>query len=351
MKERLADYLICPVCHGSLDLTVSKREGKEIVTGRFSCQNGHDYPISDGVPRMIPFIEDEGKKQTQESFSDKWEQIPDFGFDDGSQQVYVNWYLERYGFGTVEKLREFLKDKSKVLDAGTGLGRDAHLYASNCPGEVFALDLSTSINHAYKRLKDMTNLHLLQADLTALPFPDDMFDYLACDQVIHHTPDTATSFAHLAKHVAPGGQFATYVYKKKGPIREFSDDFLRDYYTKSSPEECYEFSKAMTALGRSLTDLNVEIDIPEDIPILQIKAGKHDLQRWLYWNIFKIYWNDTLDEETNIMTNYDWYRPEHAHRHTAEELQDWCDKAGLKVLRMDIIESGISCRSERPKEE
>ena len=349
MKERLAQYLICPVCRTSLEMTVSERDGDEIVNGRFVCPNGHEYPVSDGVPRMIPFIKDAGKKQTQESFSDKWQQIPDFGFDDASQQLYVDWYLQRYGFGTVEGLQDFLKDKKRVLDAGTGLGRDAHLYATNCPGEVFALDLSTSINLAYRRLKDIANLHLLQADLTALPFPDGMFDYLACDQVIHHTPDTATSFAHLAEHVAPGGQFVTYTYRKKGPIREFSDDFLRDYYTQSSPEECYEFSKAMMALGRSLTDLNVEFEVPEDIPILQIKAGKYDLQRFLYWNVFKIYWNAALDEETNIMTNYDWYRPQHAHRHTAKELREWCEKAGLEVIWMDVIESGISVRAERPK--
>jgi hypothetical protein len=137
----------------------------------------------------------------------------------------------------------------------------------------------------------------------------------------------------------------------QGPIREFSDDFLRDYYTQSSPEECYEFSRAMMALGRSLTDLNVEIEVPEAIPILQIEAGKYDLQRFLYWNVFKIYWNATLDEETNIMTNYDWYRPQHAHRHTAEELREWCQKAGLEVVRMNIVESGISVRAERPKEE
>ena len=96
MKARLADYLICPVCREGLTLAVTGREGDEIVDGRFSCANGHEYPITEGVPRMIPFIEDEGKRQTQESFSDKWDQIPDFGFDDASQQVYVNWL-----FGTV----------------------------------------------------------------------------------------------------------------------------------------------------------------------------------------------------------------------------------------------------------
>lgn len=306
--------------------------------------------MTGGVPRMLSVeMLAEQQKLTQSSFSAKWKRIPSFGHEDASRKMYVDWYLQRYGHKTIDGLRGFLADKKTILDAGTGLGRDAMLYGENTPGQVYALDLSTSIDDAYRHVGHLPNVHLLQGDLTRLPFREGSFDFIACDQVLHHTPDTAAGFRHLVKHLAPGGEIAIYVYKKKAPIREFSDDYLRARYTQSSEEECYEFSRAMTKLGKALSDLNIELDVPEDIPALGIKAGKQNLQRFIYWNIFKCYWNDSLDFETNVMTNFDWYHPFHASRHTEEELRGWCADEGLDVVHFDVIESGISFRARRPR--
>ncbi|HCR15865.1 MAG TPA: hypothetical protein DIU35_00135 [Candidatus Latescibacteria bacterium] len=69
----------------------------------------------------------------------------------------------------------------------------------------------------------------------------------------------------------------------------------------------------MTSLGRALHDLQIEFEVPNDIPLLDIKAGWHNLQRFVYWHIFKCYWNESLDFDTNVMTNFDWYRPKYAY--------------------------------------
>lgn len=308
------------------------------------------FVLPQALSKVSPSESESAKRQTQQSFSAKWTRIPNFGHEDASRKIYVEWYLERYGFGTLDKLRDFLADKQTILDAGTGLGRDALLYGENTDAQVIALDISESINFAYQHTGHLSNVHLLQADLTRLPCREASFDYLVCDQVMHHTPDTKASFDHLVRHLAPGGQIAFYVYKKKGPIREFCDDFLRQHYTQASEDECYEFSRAMTLLGRVLSDLKVEFEMPEDIPILGIKAGKQNLQRFIYWHVFKCYWNDDLDFETNVMTNFDWYHPRHAHRHTPEEVQGWCAEAGLEIVHFNVIESGISVRAKKPLE-
>jgi len=322
------------------------------MNGSLTCAEGHSYLITDGVPRFLSSnaLSDApgDAAQTRESFSAKWTRIPNFGHEAASRQMYVNWYLERYGFGTLDNLRDFLADKKTILDAGTGLGRDAILYGENSSAQVIALDISQSIDFAYQHAGHLPNVHLVQADLTMLPCNEGSFDLLACDQVMHHTPDTKASFDHLVRHLAPGGQIAFYVYKKKGPIREFCDDFLREHYTQASEEECYAFSRAMTALGKALSDLKAEVVVPEDIPILEIKAGKHDIQRFVYWHIFKCYWNEKLDWETNVLTNFDWYHPRYAHRHTAEEVRAWCAEAQLEIVLFNVIESGITVRARKP---
>ncbi len=353
MKRSLLDYIVCPVDGQALRLEQADESPGtgEIAEGTLRCREGHAYPITRGVPRL--FAQErlpEGARSTKDSFSSKWRRIPAFGHEDASRELYVNWYLQRYGYGTVDGLRAVLRDRRFILDAGTGLGRDALLYSENTPGQVFGVDLSESIDFAYEHIGDRHNVHLIQADLTALPFRAGFFDYLASDQVIHHTPDTAASFRSLSRHLAPGGQMVIYVYRKKGPIREFCDDFLRAHYTRAPEEECYEFSRAMTALGKALSDLGIDFEVPEDIPILGIKAGRQNLQRFVYWNVFKCYWNDSLDFETNVMTNFDWYHPRHAHRHTPEEVLAWVAECGLEVVHFDVIESGISVRARRPGE-
>ena len=66
-----------------------------------------------------------------------------------------------------------------------------------------------------------------------------------------------------------------YVYKKKGPIREFSDDYIRQFTVGMPVDECLRICDAITKFGKSLADLNVTIDVPEDISVLGIEAGKY----------------------------------------------------------------------------
>lgn len=55
MKPDLLEILRCPVCRGELTLTVRKKDGAEIVEGTLACANCRvDYPISDGIPDLLP---------------------------------------------------------------------------------------------------------------------------------------------------------------------------------------------------------------------------------------------------------------------------------------------------------
>lgn len=346
MKKSLIQYIICPSCEANLELSeIHKENGEEISSAMLVCRNGHTFPVTEGVPRMV--IGDTlgtTKVHTQRSFSEKWARIPDYGHKSSTREFQLKWYLQRYGWDSIEGLSNFLATRRFILDAGTGTGRDTKLYAENTKGEVFGIDISESVDVAYSHIRHLPNAHIIQADLTKLPFPRGFFDFMASDQVLHHTPDTAASFKYLVGFLEGGGQIAIYVYKKKGPVREFCDDYIRSYTTRLEAKECYEFAQAITKLGKSLSDQRVEITVPEDIPYLQIKSGTYNLQRFVYWNIFKCFWNDDFDFETNVMVNFDWYHPGDAHRHTPEEVKRWFEDMRLEILNFDVSESGISAR-------
>ena len=136
-----------------------------------------------------------------------------------------------------------------------------------------------------------------------------------------------------------------YVYRKKGPIREFTDDYIRAMISSLEPEEAWNRLKPLTKLGRALAELKTEVEIPEDIPYLGIKAGRYDIQRLIYWHFAKMFWNEALTFEENHHINFDWYHPQYAHRQTEEEVRRWCQEDGLKIIHFNAQESGFTVRA------
>lgn len=98
---------------------------------------------------------------------------------------------------------------------------------------------------------------------------------------------------------------AIYAYKHKGPIRESVDDYLRSQTTQMGTQGCYEVCRTITPLGKALSDLKVQVTRPEDIPLLGIKFGSQDIQRFFYWNVMKCCWIDDYDFITDAMINFD----------------------------------------------
>ena len=55
MKRELMDILACPACKGSLELKAEAEEGGEVITGTLHCPKCNaDYPITDGIPSLLP---------------------------------------------------------------------------------------------------------------------------------------------------------------------------------------------------------------------------------------------------------------------------------------------------------
>ena len=56
MSPDLMEIIVCPVCKGTLELSVtSEGEGGDILAGTLTCGNCNErYPIEDGIPNLLP---------------------------------------------------------------------------------------------------------------------------------------------------------------------------------------------------------------------------------------------------------------------------------------------------------
>ena len=103
----------------------------------------------------------------------------------------------------------------------------------------------------------------------------------------------------------------------------------------------------MTYLGKALSQLKKKITIPHDIPVLKIKKGTYDVQRFFYWYFLKCFWAEDGNFERSVGVNFDWYFPKFAYRHTPEEVRKWFKDVKVKINHFKEIESGISVSGKK----
>jgi SAM-dependent methyltransferase len=337
MVKTALSHLVSPVRLAPLTLEATSTSGEDVREGTLRAGD-ESYPIVDGIPRFVPAeVETE---QTVRSFAQKWEKHR--YYREHTEAFYARWYLERYALASHAEL---VGGARFVLDAGTGSGRDAALFAKNGDALVYGVDTAFDALRLASADVALDNLAFVHADIHHLPFPDDFFQVISCDQVIHHTPDPPAAFQRLRKKLAPGGQICCYVYRKKAVIREHVDDYVRARIQGMPIDEALAACEGITRLGKALSDLHAAIEVP-DIPILGIKAGRHDLQRFVHYNVLKCFWNDDFDFFTNNVVNFDWYHPVHCHRYEPAELRAWFDD-GFEILAWNEQEAGTSCRARR----
>jgi SAM-dependent methyltransferase len=287
---------------------------------------------------------------TAKSFRDKWERNPSLALMqtlDERSEIF-KWILERNGFRSGDELRRYLADKKRVLDAGCGNGRVTALlrrFSDPDGTEVVGIDL-VAADVARGNLANEPRVTILQKDL--LGELDDLgrFDFIYCQEVLHHTADPARAFRNVASLLAPGGEIAIYVYAQKAPVREFVDDYVRTRIAQLRYEEAIQVSEQITELGKRLSEAKVEIEVPA-IPVLGIAAGRYDVQRFVYHFFMKCFWNPELSFHDNAVINYDWYHPQLCSRHTLGEIRNWFRDTGLAIVREYVDFYGITMRGRR----
>jgi len=248
--ERLMTFLRCPTCRRLLELeTLADTQtayGREISEGLLHCELNHWFPITGGIPRMLPDSFEEHRQalarhvrdgaspvseavaerltrvrevtatydqQTRENFSLEWDQH-DIGSTTWGMELddRVRWFF-------LEPIRIDADDLAGkvMLDAGCGNGSQSVAY-TRFGLDVVAMDLSSGIEHGH-RLRHVLRgarpdlVHFVQGDLQAPPLASAQFDLIHSAGVLHHTPDTEATFRGLTPMLRPGGAFYVWLYK------------------------------------------------------------------------------------------------------------------------------------------
>jgi arsenite methyltransferase len=303
---------------------------------------GQVFAWQGGILRQQRLLSD-AQAQTADTFGYKWQRADSYE-SDPFLEIQQEWLREKYGDPAIATWWDDY-DKPVLLDVGCGAGLSAiEVFGTRLEDvRYIGVDVSLAVDVAAKRFAARgLPASFLQADLVDLPMPAESVHVVFAEGVLHHTDDAAGALERLARLLVDRGRILFYVYRRKGPIREFTDDYIRDRIGHLDPDRAWDALLPLTELGRVLGDLDVVLDVPEPIAVLEIPAGPIPLQRLFYWHVCKMFYRPemTLEEMNHI--NFDWFAPSNASRQTPEEVRAWCADAGLVVEREHLQESGIT---------
>jgi SAM-dependent methyltransferase len=154
---------------------------------------GAVYPIINGIPRFV------SPENYASDFGRQWQMFPATQLDSYSGLPITERRLARCVGGDLGQL-----NGRRALEAGSGAGRFTEILLKH-GARLDSFDYSAAVeaNAQNNGTKPFT---LVQADIRAMPFEAESYDFVICLGVLQHTPDTKESITKLWDMVRPGGR-------------------------------------------------------------------------------------------------------------------------------------------------
>jgi 2-polyprenyl-3-methyl-5-hydroxy-6-metoxy-1,4-benzoquinol methylase len=307
---------------------------EEILEGLLACACGLDYPVVDGIPRMIRTAREEyAEFYARHGLSGERAVAPKpvaptapTSDRRSARSFRLQWAMYQEGDATWFKddrdlrKREFLYNldttpeelaSSTVLDGGCGNGELTRSFAEYGP-EVVAMDFSRSVEGARRRLFEKGisvshRVHYLQGNVLEPPLLARSFDMVHSSGVLHHTPSTYRAFRSISKTVKPGGKLYIQLYRMRPAWIHAVNVTLRAVTTRLPMgllyRLCYLASPAHAAMSRLMHRLRGEAAPP--------KATARE----------------------RAVQMFDNYSPKYQYRHTVPEILELFRSEGFEDLR------------------
>jgi SAM-dependent methyltransferase/uncharacterized protein YbaR (Trm112 family) len=239
VKYRLARLLRCPACRSCLSLAavdthriprtapapLSSCDGAcplaervrdcdecashEIRTGWLRCEGCTAvYPIEAGIPNLVSVATGAvatERGRTAARFGYMWAR---------SEPQPVLHEAAPYHFETLERGLGLAPPVGLTLDAGCGDGVDLANVARRPGAGVVGVELSEGgARTSSRRTERLATAHVVRADLRALPFAEESFDFAYSYGVLHHMTAPLEAAREIARVLKRGHAGAVYVYE------------------------------------------------------------------------------------------------------------------------------------------
>lgn len=146
-----------------------------------------------------------------------YEQFPFPGFDLNKYKTKAD--LDRQASWWAHKLDAEIPFEADVIDIGCGTGQLVNFLGLKESRRVWGVDYSQHSLSLAESLRDkfkLDNVRFQRENILELSLPDESFDYVFCNGVLHHTSDPYGGFQHMVRITRPGGYIVVGLYNYYG---------------------------------------------------------------------------------------------------------------------------------------
>jgi SAM-dependent methyltransferase len=284
--------------------------------------------VRDGIPRYVEELD------YAESFGEQWRRWRRVQLDSATGKSLSR---DRFFNGTGWTREELAGEL--VLEVGCGAGRFTEVMLE-AGARVVAVDASTAVDACRETCGDRPELAIVQADLHSLPFRPGSFDRVFCFGVLQHTPDPERAFRALVEHVRPGGLLAADVYRHQPFIDRWSAKRLWRPLTTRMPRDRL----------RRIIEWYIPKWLPVDDRLRRVpRVGRFLIAVIPCWNPYGLF--DLSGEEKvawTILDTFDALAPRYDNPQSVEDVEGWCERAGLEDVAVRYGGNGVEVTARRP---
>ena len=155
-----------------------------------------------------------------------------FQLEGSAPQLYERFNVPASTRPSAEQMLEHvsLHEGDRILDAACGTGIVIRLIADRFGniGSFVGMDLNSGmLDVARENEPNNVSVEWRQGDLCALPFPDDSFDVVLCNQGMQYAPDKSVALGEIRRVLASGGRLVFAVWSEEPPYQMALADALR----------------------------------------------------------------------------------------------------------------------------
>lgn len=178
------------------------------------------YPVVEGIPCLFaPNEWPKDRSDVTDTVKAFYEETPFPNYDDLDSRDSLRAKAQRGVFARL--LDKQLPRSAMVLEAGCGTGQLSNFLGMGWDRTVIGADLCLNSLRLAKSFRDrcsIENAHFVQMNLFRPPFPDETFDVIISNGVLHHTSDPKGGFVSIARKLKPGGYIIIGLYNWLGRL-------------------------------------------------------------------------------------------------------------------------------------
>lgn len=191
----------------------------EYFIKKYSYREGvKDFNISDSVTSKV------GRFYEEDPF-------PNYKLEDNKQTILKigdqNTLLKEF--------KKFIGYNKSLIEIGSGTCQVANYLAIGTNNKVFAFDgsfHSLKLGKDFANKNEINNIEFVRGDIFDKNFNNEVFDYIWCNGVLHHTKDPYEAFRSIIPCLKKDGYIILGLYNKIGRLRTKVRKYIYKFFGK-----------------------------------------------------------------------------------------------------------------------